>query len=80
MRRAAARHVTRGGEHVDEPGNGRAGPAAGGPRPTRRQMEVQLARQFGYDDWETFRAEAEKRLGRQVVRRLEEQLERYPER
>ncbi|HEY8416276.1 MAG TPA: hypothetical protein VIK99_10960 [Thermaerobacter sp.] len=65
---------------MEEPGQGRARPAAGSPGPTRRQMEVQLARQFGYDDWETFRAEAEKRLGRQVVRRLEQHLERYPER
>lgn len=64
---------------MDEPENDRPAPAGGGPIPTRRQMELQLARQFGFGDWETFRAEAEKRFGRQVVRRLEKQLERYPE-
>ncbi|WP_156821712.1 hypothetical protein [Thermaerobacter subterraneus] len=41
-------------------------------------MQEKMAHQFGFDSWEAFRAAAERRLGKAVVRRLERELARYP--
>ncbi|QIA27523.1 hypothetical protein DYI95_008315 [Thermaerobacter sp. PB12/4term] len=49
-----------------------------GRTPTREAMAEQVAHQFGFDSWEEFRAAAERRLGKAVVRRLERELARYP--
>lgn len=50
----------------------------GGQGPTREAMQEKMAHQFGFDSWEAFRAAAERRLGKAVVRRLERELARYP--
>ena len=45
---------------------------------TREEMEQALAKQFGYDDYETFKREAEGQLGKSVLRQLEKKLAQYP--
>ena len=45
---------------------------------TREEMELALAKQFGYDDYETFKREAGGHLGKSVLRQLEKKLAQYP--
>lgn len=43
----------------------------------RKEMELALARQFGYDDYESFREGVSQSMGKAVLRRLEKELDKY---
>lgn len=45
----------------------------------RKEMELALARQFGYEDYESFREGVSQSMGNAVLRRLEKELEKYPD-
>lgn len=45
----------------------------------RKEMELALARQFGYEDYESFREGVSQGMGMAVLRRLEKELEKYPD-
>jgi|GEM_PF-2536255 len=46
-------------------------------KPTRQDMELTLAKQFGYEDYESFRAGVQKSIGKAGLRKLEKQLDNY---
>jgi hypothetical protein len=48
-----------------------------GKKPTRREMELVLARQFGYEDFESFRAGVQESIGKAGLRKLEKELDKY---
>ncbi|MEW6725185.1 MAG: hypothetical protein AB1331_09835 [Bacillota bacterium] len=47
--------------------------------PTKQQMQAELARKFGYDDYETFRRDALETMGKAALRRVEKELDKYPD-
>lgn len=49
-----------------------------GPQPTREEMQQRLAQQFGFSDYETFKQEAARTMGKAGLRKLEKELEKYP--
>lgn len=49
-----------------------------GPQPSREEMQQRLAQQFGFNDFETFRQEAVRTMGKAGLKRLEKELEKYP--
>jgi hypothetical protein len=46
-------------------------------QPSRKDMELTLARNFGYEDYESFRAGVTRSIGQGGLRRLEKELEKY---
>jgi hypothetical protein len=49
-----------------------------GPQATREEMQQRLAQQFGFNDFETFRQEAARTMGKAGLKKLEKELEKYP--
>lgn len=46
-------------------------------KPTRREMELTLARQFGYPDYESLREGVQRSIGKAGLKKLEKELGKY---
>lgn len=46
-------------------------------KPTRREMELTLARQFGYEEYDSFRAGVQRSIGKAGLKKLEKELDKY---